>query len=425
MEQLRIWNIRLPVENPELKNTEILVQIMLRDRMASKNPVETDNLLCSGYSLALTKFMNNLCQDRYRNFRGAAAELGLESFVVDLRNVGNHSNNYASIELYRRVVAYCLEWLRREFWEQELARFHNIELSQIQSNVTDRGGMDLKQFLVIYDALVEAQEKHGLRSSKLLKTVDLAPKKIEALTEYAEKRQDESLNNLFRGVLTELRFIILQADSEWLLLRLTDLFLESCDYFFVSRGVKYYQPLIRLLIRCHQLREFCERMLLICESTKESTERRAGALFWLEAILDSMNKFKHLKDITLDDSLTEDTCRHAIRVYKEDLAVNIEQFLMIGDMQQRPWRLEFSQPYLTKRLDGLCEYTKPIIVRLLKLASPPFSAFEVNDVEKQVDEYFSNTERRLKRKSIISTQTSSAKKGKFGVWSTSSGKILL
>jgi predicted metal-binding transcription factor (methanogenesis marker protein 9) len=423
MDLLSIWSMRMPMDNPELKNTEILLQITLRDQMATGNPVETNNLLCSGYSMALTKFLNNLCRDRYQDFRVAVAELGLESFVVDLRNVGNHSNSYASIELYRRTVTYCFEWLRREFWDKELVRMQNIEVSQIKGNEPIGSDVNFNSFLLIYDGLVEALEKHGIRSVKLINTVGLAPEKVKVLTDFAGRRQDDSLNNLFRIALTEFRFVVLQADTDWLLFHLTDLFLSNCDYFFESRSVKYYQPLIRLLIRCHQLRKFCERLLCICENAKESTERRAGALFWLEAVLDSMNKFKHLKDIPLDDSLTEDTCRNAIRVYKQDLGVDLEQFLMIGDMQQRPWTLEFNQPYLIKRLDFLCEYTKPIIVRLLKLASPAFSAQEVNDVEKQLDEYFSNTERRLKRKSIVSTENSVAKKAKFGVWSTCSGEV--
>jgi hypothetical protein len=178
-----------------------------------------------------------------------------------------------------------------------------------------------------------------------------------------------------------------------------------------------------LLIRGQQLQTFCKQLLHICEDQQEPQEKRSGALFWLESILDSFNKFKHLKDIPLDDSFTNDSCRSALNTYKDNLSVDVEHFLIIGDLHQRPWKLEFKQLYLIKRLDFLCEFTKPIIVKLIKLANPSFSAQEIKDVENKLEEYYANTDQRLKRKSIVLPTVDGVKKQKCGAWSYESGKI--
>jgi hypothetical protein len=237
-DQLKIWNTRLPVDNMELKNTEILLQIMLRDECKLANAFETSNLLCSGYAMTLTKFLNNLCHDKYKNFRTAAAAVGLESFVVDIRNIGNHLENYATIDVYRRVVAYCLNWLKEQFWDKELESMVNVKINQLTTNTPHTNTGDLTKLLIVYDSLAEVLEKHGLRSCRMLYTIDLVPHKVEALNSYSKSRQEDSLNNLFQGLLVELQFIVLQADVEELVVSLPKIIVSNCDHFFTSKGKK-------------------------------------------------------------------------------------------------------------------------------------------------------------------------------------------
>lgn len=101
--------------------------------------------------------MSSILQTRYlKTMYMTARELGLDSFMVDLRHLCAHGHDLPDLDVFQRSAEYLLDWLHNFYWKREL---QTIQDANVQDVHQDRS-LDYQEFLSslfhVYDTATEA-----------------------------------------------------------------------------------------------------------------------------------------------------------------------------------------------------------------------------------------------------------------------------
>lgn len=88
----------------------------------------------------------------------SAQKLGIDSFLIDLRHLCAHGKAMPSLEVFRKSNSYCLEWIRKFFWEKELENVSDASSKDIRYDAALAEA--LKKILPFYDTLAELLRKN-------------------------------------------------------------------------------------------------------------------------------------------------------------------------------------------------------------------------------------------------------------------------
>lgn len=114
--------------------------------------------------------MSSILQTRQlKSMYMTAKELGLDSFMVDLRHLCAHGHDLPDLDVFQRSATYLLDWLHTFYWKREL---ETIEDAQVHNVHQDRS-LEYEEFLAslfhVYDTATEALH-NSCRMLKDIKT---------------------------------------------------------------------------------------------------------------------------------------------------------------------------------------------------------------------------------------------------------------
>lgn len=241
-----------------------------------------------------------------------AKELGIESFLVDLRHLCAHGQVTPSIDVFRRTATYCMNWLHDFYWEHGLNNFHDVSAQDVRVKASIDFENQMKSLVKVYDVTCEAL----YRKYKLVGEVDgnLDDGSFQLLEDYSSKFKRNKLSLILDNVTNEMTELTHRESKIRGHAQVYSDILCDCKYFFetaskfnnlddnngkvpraVSDFVGLHQDLFRSMALCGIIDTFFKALIDICENDHESEIRRAGACFWTNKIVDGFTLLRDFK----------------------------------------------------------------------------------------------------------------------------------
>lgn len=244
-----------------------------------------------------------------------AKELGIESFLVDLRHLCAHGQVVPSIDVFRRTASYCMDWLHDFYWEHGVNGFRDVSAQDVRFKASIDFENQIKFLIKVYDVTCEAL----YRKYKLVSEVDgnLDDGSFQLLEEYSVNFKHNKLSVILANVTNDLTEI---TNRESKIRGHSQVYCDilcDCKYFFetasrfdtvdddngnripkaVTDFVGLHQNLFRSMAICGFIEMFFKALIDICENEHETEVRRQGASFWTNKIVDGFLLLRDVKSV--------------------------------------------------------------------------------------------------------------------------------
>lgn len=389
-EQILIWKVRrLNLTPATILSTLSILEIQLKD---NGNIFSSDDLR-KMYSNAFTRFLNyvsSILRNRsLPTMYSTARELGIESFIVDLRHLCAHGQVLPSLEISRRTAAYCMNWLKEFYWDRELNVITDANANDVRLKCSLEFEESLRDCFQLYEIATEAILNGYKTVSDVLDETNLKFSNKHLLEEFAEKNPHSKITLKFVGnkIINILADLSNHEECERHKENIfCDNFIE-CKLFIKHSAtifdqqnqddrlkfVNVHQNLFRLFAISDFINALFNRLVAICEDDNEMDVKRKAASFWCNEIAHGFRLFKEFKNFyktkkekklnyDLDlTSINNDVMTDDVKEIYKKLGADTRGTLIFGDTIRRPWSLHFDRMFLMDRVINLSEYTVELV----------------------------------------------------------------
>lgn len=287
--------------------TSVLVQAELEDKMGSLRIQAT-------YANAFTRFYNFMSSiiqgHNMASMYETAKELGLQSFIVDLRHLCSHGQELPPATVLRNTSKHCLEWLRTYYWLPHKESLVNLVSGKLQRKDKLKFENEITRLLEIYDLSLECQ----IQGAQKLKDISKlkASAEFNKIRVYASSKKVKTAKEILDAVLADLNVLI--KKNSHAMKDLLDIYLNcllKMEYFLTvglniqdneDEIVAATQGLFRLLALQGFIEKFFTVLVQMTENPNETDEKRLGAGYWALKMIETFAMLSRMK-----------------RMYKEEL----------------------------------------------------------------------------------------------------------
>lgn len=148
--------------------------------------------------------MSSIMQSKFlKTMYMTAKELGIESFLVDLRHLCAHGQVMPSLDVFQRTAVYCLNWLHTFYWKREINLIQNATVEDVRQKSFVEFEETVIELFTIYDSATEAlYRKHRLVSD--IDATKMDPIYLDHLIAYADYNGNERLSIIVTKITNEL-----------------------------------------------------------------------------------------------------------------------------------------------------------------------------------------------------------------------------
>lgn len=313
---MKIWKIRrLNLTPASVLSTLSILSVQLKD-CGSGTTKYADDDLRTMYSEAFLKMMNymsSIMRSRtVPSMYSTARELGIESFLVDLRHQCAHGQVSPSLDILRRTAAYCMKWLREFYWDREHKSITDASVQDVQLKSSVELEQSVREYFQLYDAASEALALGHKTVADLPEPTQngsIDASDIELLQDFAAETHQKRLSFIANKAINQLAQLSSSKGRDH---GYSDIF---CDVLFdchnfvqrsatafgserredQSKFVGIHQNLFRLFAMCDFINNLFNRLLLICEDDAETLVLRQAASFWANEIATGFTVFMKFK----------------------------------------------------------------------------------------------------------------------------------
>ncbi|XP_043647588.1 uncharacterized protein LOC122616254 [Drosophila teissieri] len=404
LSKIRIWGLRRGSLCPAaVLATSVLVQAQLEDQEGSSKIQDT-------YASAFTRFYNFMSSiiqgHNMTSMYETAKELGLQSFIVDLRHLCAHGQELPPVEVLRSTSVHCLEWLRTYYWLPHKETMSNLDAGKLHRQDKLKFEKAVTNLLEIYDLTLECHFK-GAEKLKAISKLKSSGE-FNKIRVYSSSKKAKTSKEILSAVLGDLSALVKRESSS--MKDLLDIYtncLLKMEY-FLGVGLQIddnedtliaaTQGLFRLLAVQGYIEKVFVALVQLTENQNESEQRRLGASYWAtkmvesfgmlfrmkrmyKAELDLNNKLKPVDFATLNTDKLSKTLRSLLVHSNVDPSVT----LIFGDNPKKARSLVFEREFIMQRVAPFSNYSAPILKGLLPLADPPFTKTQIEDLTKLCD----------------------------------------
>lgn len=134
----------------------------------------------------------------------SAKQLGIESFLVDLRHLCAHGQVMPSLDVFRRTSDYCLNWLHTFYWTREVETIKNATVDDIRLKTTIEFEEKVFAMFIVYDLVTEAMYRRYRYVDDLNANENIQPEQLEALKAYSATIRSTKLSVILTHITNEL-----------------------------------------------------------------------------------------------------------------------------------------------------------------------------------------------------------------------------
>lgn len=415
VKELDIWILRRGELCPAAVHaTRVMVDALLKDNLYST----MENQIF--YSNAILRFMNYMSSVMHTpighiTMYDKAKELGMPSFLVDLRHICAHGEVMPSINILHKAACYCFKWLHQFYWTKQKKIVGNVLVQNITlGQAIVQCEIEFSSLTDVLDSAIYVYTKDVSCTVKIAKRY-LPKSRFQTLNDYCKERKNIDIY-LINSILMKLQNLIqndlkLQSSPTICLEFLTKMY-----YFFNFIGdhnrnnenlsnklIQATQPLFRLMAIYNILEHFFEHLLRIVENPNSFERKRISAAFWALRLAEGFrlafrcrNMYKsELEKVfiytiswiqyyslyflfylfqgksTTEESLDPQNIFLTTELVRELVYYCIDikrrNVIILYDTMQRPWTWTFDCTFLQDRFNYINEHTTEIIKWLVKL----------------------------------------------------------
>ncbi|KAL7733901.1 hypothetical protein ACLKA6_011609 [Drosophila palustris] len=404
LSQMRIWSLRRGSLCPaSVLATGVLVQAQLEDKQGNPNIQTT-------YASAFTRFFNfmsSIMQGfNMTSMYDTAKQLGLQSFIVDLRHLCAHGQELPPAEVLRHTSEHCMEWLRNYYWLPQNETMTNLDAPKLQRKDKAAFEKELRNLMEIYDLALECQ----LMGAEKLKAVS----KLKSSTEfnkirvYCSAKKIKTTTEILDKVISDLSAAIKRQNSS--MKDLLDIYTASVlkMKYFLGAGLKHTeneelviqatQNLFRLFAVQGYIENIFVAFVQLAENPNADDESRQGASYWATKMLQTFGMLRKMKRMYTEEldknpntktvdftTLNKSEISKLMRTLLIHSGCDLTLTLVFGECPKKPRSWVFEREFLMNRVDPLTPHSVPIFNSLLPLVEPPLTAEQRNDLTKLCD----------------------------------------
>uniref|UniRef100_A0A182QRV9 Uncharacterized protein n=1 Tax=Anopheles farauti TaxID=69004 RepID=A0A182QRV9_9DIPT len=412
LQWLNLWKVRQVHDFPVcVRCTHLVLDAQVFDLRwqrdnpdgAEGNATEVKNI----YAGAFTRFINFLTEavgNKRKSIAESVREIGIETYLVELRHLCAHRSVSISIDVFRRSAQYCMDWLKRAYWERELATMAPVRPSTVMNAYVsaDYRLSDVEDLFRMYDAVMAAVVREAFTLDMARECAELTVDEKQLLETCCKRFGASRLSKIVKRSMLELRELRLPPNQATVNAICKALF-DNCRRMFVDTVLhagnervplgKIHGELFRTLAAIGCLQTFFEHLMVISEQhyPDELDVRPVWAGFWAHRIAVAFQLLKQFKrtcrtmapgkvarfgDVDIKD-------RYASKWYQQRLGAATDQHIILDQTIDSPWHLTLSRAYVLARVKAMNEHTKDVVPVLLTLIEPPLPASvqqKVNDL---------------------------------------------
>uniref|UniRef100_A0A182WC52 Ribosomal biogenesis protein LAS1L n=1 Tax=Anopheles minimus TaxID=112268 RepID=A0A182WC52_9DIPT len=410
---LNMWKIRQVKGFPVcVRCTLVMLEAQvfdLREQQLGKgdSAKESRNI----YSGAFMRFINYITESdgpRKKTIAESVRDIGIETYMVELRHLCAHRSVSISIDVFRRSAQYCMDWLNKAYWQRELASMESVNPWTVKYFYLAEDQLsELKLILRTYDAVSAARVRKAYTLEMAIESVGLTPEEVKLIETHAEKHRSARLRVIAKQTVQQLRDLPLPKTQSAVNALCQALF-DNCKRMFhdaVQYGNddqtplgKMHSELFRALAAMGCVQTLFKRLIAICEQTDlMNVHEKPWAKYWAHRIAVGFQLLREYKKScsTLPPEQVS-RCGQVPRVrlakewYAQRLQSAVDQHLMLGLYVDCPWHLKLSRSYVLARLMAMNEYTQDIVPVLLTLQEPPLSEEQQRKIQRLTEIYYPN-----------------------------------
>lgn len=367
----------------------------------------TEDLQCF-YASALSRFLNyahSLTMTQCSMY-GAAKELGIDSFIVDIRHLCSHSSALPNLDTLKACSVSCKKWLRYFYWDNLLSEAKDVTVNDLPTVAgTAAVEKELDSLLLHYDFVT-----HQLwRRKKVINDVE-HELVMPSLFTYAVSAETVNLMMIRSQLLKDLAAILeknrgklsvvhlfcrLLVDKGQYLL--ADCVTTTTDDFLAVTVV--HQNLFHMIASAGIVGEVLRKFLTTSIDLSVKEEIRHGAAFWANQVLKTWGAYQQIRATQLVETAREDLLnlnwesintksldKNIERAF-EALGLTRENSLLFGPIKKNPWNIKFSREFVKRQLKHTNLQNKDAHEKLVHFADPPLSAKAVKEFQDMLASY--------------------------------------
>lgn len=358
------------------------------------------------YASTVTKFINYASSfELHRTTMYKSAErLGIDSFLIDLRHLCAHGKQLPSIEVFRKSHRYCLDWIKKFFWESEMNNISDVTSIDIRYDATL--SEELREILPFYDTLAELLHKN------IVKFTDLAPnssakQRWPMMDKFMKENKLVSFRHAF-AFLTDALFRIIESKTMTQNPRtfFHEMFVH-CDYFMLASDipdesaadqtddmdqdenedgptsppkrrksesmsiVNLYQRLVWQITRHGYLKMFLDLLYQMSFNENENQTRRESSRFWITIILGSFKYYQRYCLFSKSNPILQTRIDKEVRqVYSYQLDADLRRVFILVGTQLLPSSLKYSREFFMSLVNNFNADNEGICLSLLPFVHP-------------------------------------------------------
>lgn len=357
------------------------------------------------YASTLTKFINYSAsfQMHQSTMYRSAQKLGIDSFLIDLRHLCAHGRVMPSLEVFRKTNSYCLEWIRKFFWEKELENVSDASSKEIRYDVTLVA--TLKNILPFYDTLAELLRKNIVDFDDV-SAKTLTKQRWPTMGKFMAENKFKDFRQAFKFLTAQLTKVIESRTMNQNPRTFFHEMFELCEFFMQAVEVKEtgslessdeaeitpqpkkkrkresqssivvtYQSLIWQVAKHDHLKLLLEMLYQLSETESENKTRRASARFWICTILRSFEYYQRYCSFDKNNALLPTKVTPEIRkFYQYQLDAELKQIIIFAGTQLLPTSLKYSREFFDQLLNNVTADSAEVCKNILHFVHPPLSA---------------------------------------------------
>lgn len=405
LQTLKTWKVRMSAfYSVGLSATLALLEADVK----SADPRYTPEDVQVWYSTAFNRFLNyahSLTMTQCSMY-GAAKELGIHSFIVDIRHLCSHSSALPRVDTFLACSVACKKWLRLFYWDNLLKEAKDVTVKDLPVvSGTDGITKELEFLLKIYDFT-----SHQLwRRKKVTGEVDKA-ELTDAYVQYARSLESDNLMMIRAQLLKDCSVILESNRGKLSTIHIfCRLVVEQMAHFLsdatqeqsmdVLAITVVHQNFFHMIANVGIVGEILRKFLTTCIDSSVDQVTRKGAGYWAAQVLKTCKAYYKIRKAQLEEMSPEELLNlnwDSINTKSLDktiergfycLGLQRENSLIFGVGKRNFWEIKFSREFVNRQLKHTNVENKEAHLGLIYFADPPLPEKFIVDFQELISSF--------------------------------------
>lgn len=370
------------------------------------------------YATAFNRFLNfahSLTMTSCSMY-GAAKELGIHSFIVDIRHLCSHGSALPSVQTFEACSRACRKWLRLFYWDNLLKEARDVTVKDLPAISGTEGITKEFSFLLgIYDFTCHQIWKRKKVIGEIPK-----PELVDDFSQYARCLDTDNLLVIRAQLLTDCSDILERNRGKLASIHIFCRLVVDKMRFFLQDVVHerdastttdvlevtvVHQKFFHTIANAGIVGEVLRKLLTTCIDQSVDDVTRNGSGYWAGQILKTCKAYKDIRrkqqlemspeelvNLNWDSINTKSLDRTIERAFGA-LGLQRENALIFGVSKKNFWELRFTRDFVVRQVKNTTARNRDAHANLVYFVEPPLSEKAIKDFQDIISSFIDPLEK--------------------------------